>query len=67
MQGGPSSPPSPPSLWGDAAVSLLLGVVLYQEDVRAGWWIVPQLLGVALIVMGVLTLARRGIDLRTGR
>lgn len=42
----------------------MLGVVLYREDVRAGWWVLPQLLGVALIVAGVLTLARRGMDLR---
>ncbi|MFE1025590.1 DMT family transporter [Streptomyces sp. NPDC058818] len=67
MQGGPLVASQPALTLGDAAVSLLLGVVLYQEDVRVGWWIVPQLLGVALIVMGVLTLARRGIDLRTGQ
>jgi drug/metabolite transporter (DMT)-like permease len=67
MQGGPLVASQPALTLGDAAVSLLLGVVLYREDVRTGWWVLPQLLGVALIVVGVLTLARRGIDLRSGR
>jgi multidrug transporter EmrE-like cation transporter len=67
MQGGPLVASQPALTLGDAAVSLLLGVALYQEDVRGGWWVVPQLLGVALIVVGVLTLARRGTDLRTGQ
>ncbi|MFF8095141.1 DMT family transporter [Streptomyces sp. NPDC016675] len=67
MQGGPLVASQPALTLGDAAVSLLLGVALYQEDVRGGWWVVPQLLGVALIVAGVLTLARRGTDLRTGQ
>ncbi|MDG9723177.1 MULTISPECIES: DMT family transporter [unclassified Streptomyces] len=66
MQGGPLIASQPALTLGDATVSLLLGVVLYREDVRTGWWVVPELLGVALIVMGVLTLARRGIDLRDG-
>ncbi|MER7053558.1 MULTISPECIES: DMT family transporter [unclassified Streptomyces] len=67
MQGGPLIASQPALTLGDATVSLLLGVVLYREDVRTGWWVVPELLGVALIVMGVLTLARRGIDLRAGQ
>ncbi|MGW8063708.1 DMT family transporter [Streptomyces ziwulingensis] len=66
MQGGPLVASQPALTLGDAAVSLLLGMVLYREDVRAGWWVVPQSFGVALIVVGVLALARRGIDLRTG-
>jgi hypothetical protein len=67
MQGGPLVASQPALTLGDAAVSLLLGVVLYREDVRGHWWVVPQLLGVALLVVGVLTLARRGVDLRTGQ
>ncbi len=64
MQGGPLVASQPALTLGDAAVSLMLGVVLYREEVRAGWWVLPQLLGVAVVVAGVLTLARRGIDLR---
>ncbi|MBA5225465.1 DMT family transporter [Streptomyces griseoaurantiacus] len=64
MQGGPLVASQPALTLGDATVSLLLGVVLYQEHVRTGWWLLPQLLGVGLIVGGVLVLARRGTDLR---
>ncbi|MFI7685506.1 DMT family transporter [Streptomyces griseoaurantiacus] len=64
MQGGPLVASQPALTLGDATVSLLLGVVLYQEHVRTGWWLLPQLLGVGLIVGGVLVLARQGTDLR---
>lgn len=67
MQGGPLVASQPALTLGDATVSLLLGAFLYQEHVRTGWWVLPQLSGVALVVAGVLTLARRGFDLRTGR
>ncbi|CAL9670328.1 hypothetical protein SUDANB9_07406 [Streptomyces sp. enrichment culture] len=67
MQGGPLVASQPALTLGDATVSLLLGVVLYREDVRGHWWVVPQLIGVALIVVGVLNLARRGTDLRAAR
>ncbi|MCB5179287.1 DMT family transporter [Streptomyces antimicrobicus] len=60
MQGGPLVASQPALTLGDASVSLLLGVLLYEEHVRSGWWLVPQLLGVALIVTGVFALARSG-------
>ncbi len=66
MQGGPLVASQPALTLGDATVSLLLGVVLYQERVRTDWWVLPQLLGVVLVVVGVLALARRGVDLRSG-
>ncbi|MEV6950418.1 DMT family transporter [Streptomyces sp. NPDC051183] len=58
MQGGPLVASQPALTLGDATVSVALGVLLYEEDLRAGWWLVPQLLGVALICAGVLSLAR---------
>ncbi|WP_395358339.1 DMT family transporter [Streptomyces sp. YH02] len=58
MQGGPLVASQPALTLGDATVSLSLGVLLYEEHVRAGWWLLPQLAGVALIVLGVFTLAR---------
>ncbi|MGW6563765.1 DMT family transporter [Streptomyces sp. NPDC054975] len=58
MQGGPLVASQPALTLGDATVSLMLGVVLYEEHVRAGWWLVPELLGVALVVAGVFALAR---------
>ncbi|MER7465830.1 DMT family transporter [Streptomyces sp. NPDC097981] len=60
MQGGPLVASQPALTLGDASVSVALGVVLYEEHLRAGWWVLPQLLGVALICMGVLALARAG-------
>ncbi|MFF5444493.1 DMT family transporter [Streptomyces sp. NPDC012888] len=59
LQGGPLVASQPALTLGDATVSLVLGVLLYEEDVRAhGWWLVPELLGAVLIAVGVLSLAR---------
>ncbi|MFJ8588422.1 DMT family transporter [Streptomyces sp. NPDC093595] len=60
LQGGPLVASQPALTLGDASVSLALGVLLYEEHVRAGWWLVPEVLGVGLIVAGVLALARAG-------
>ncbi|MFJ4340110.1 DMT family transporter [Streptomyces sp. NPDC088915] len=62
MQGGPLVASQPALTLGDATVSLGLGVLLYEEHVRTGWWLLPQLAGVALIVLGVFTLARGGVS-----
>jgi uncharacterized membrane protein HdeD (DUF308 family) len=58
MQGGPLVASQPALTLGDATVSFLLGVLVYEEHVRAGWWLLPQLLGIGLIAAGVLALAR---------
>ncbi|MFC9679479.1 DMT family transporter [Streptomyces sp. NPDC056948] len=58
MQAGPLVASQPALTLGDALVSLALGILLYEETVRAGWWLLPQLFGVALIAAGVLALAR---------
>ncbi|MFI6013249.1 DMT family transporter [Streptomyces sp. NPDC051243] len=58
MQAGPLVASQPALTLGDALVSLALGIILYEEDVRSGWWLVPELFGVALIAAGVLTLSR---------
>jgi hypothetical protein len=60
LQGGPLVASQPALTLGDATVSLLLGVLLYEEHVRAGWWLLPELAGAGLIVAGVLALARAG-------
>ncbi|MEN3584354.1 DMT family transporter [Streptomyces sp. ZYX-F-203] len=61
MQGGPLVASQPALTLGDAAVSLTLGVLLYREELRTGgWWVLPQVIGVSLVVGGVLVLARRG-------
>ncbi|MFJ4868906.1 DMT family transporter [Streptomyces sp. NPDC088757] len=62
MQGGPLVASQPALTLGDATVSLSLGVLLYEEHVRTGWWLLPQAAGVTLIVLGVFALARAGAD-----
>ncbi|MGW1881461.1 DMT family transporter [Streptomyces sp. NPDC001970] len=58
LQGGPLVASQPALTLGDATVSLALGILLYEEHVRSGWWLLPQLLGFALIALGVVALAR---------
>ncbi|MDT0388826.1 MULTISPECIES: DMT family transporter [Streptomyces] len=58
MQAGPLVASQPALTLGDALVSLALGILLYEETVRSGWWLLPQLFGVALIAAGVFALAR---------
>lgn len=60
MQGGPLVASQPALTLGDASISIALGVVLYEEHLRSGWWLLPQLLGIALICAAVLALARAG-------
>lgn len=43
---------------GDPLVSCLLGVMLFDEHVRLGVLLVPELFGAALIILGTLRLAR---------
>lgn len=43
---------------GDALISITYGVTLFGESVRTGWWLLPELLAVALITAGCLELAR---------
>jgi drug/metabolite transporter (DMT)-like permease len=58
MQAGPLVASQPAITLGDALVSLALGVTLYEEHVRSGWWLMPQLLGLALIALGAVVLSR---------
>jgi drug/metabolite transporter (DMT)-like permease len=58
LQAGPLVASQPALTLGDALVSLALGITLYEEEIRSGWWVLPQLLGVAVIAVGVFALAR---------
>ncbi|MGV9991120.1 DMT family transporter [Streptomyces sp. NPDC003374] len=58
MQGGPLIASQPALTLGDATVSFLLGILVYEEHMRAGWWLLPLALGIGLITAGVLALAR---------
>nr|WP_202433085.1 DMT family transporter [Streptomyces sp. SID7815] len=43
---------------GDALISVTYGVTLFGEELRTGWWLLPQLIGVALVTVGCVVLAR---------
>ncbi|MER8072336.1 DMT family transporter [Streptomyces sp. NPDC094034] len=43
---------------GDALISITYGVTLFGESLRTGWWLLPELIGVALIAAGCVELAR---------
>ncbi|MEW2048711.1 DMT family transporter [Streptomyces sp. NPDC005476] len=58
LQAGPLVASQPALTIGDAAVSLLLGVVLFDESVRTGWWLLPEAMGVLLLLWSVLRLTR---------
>jgi hypothetical protein len=61
MQAGSLVASQPALTLGDALISLALGVTLYNETVRAGWWLLPELLGVGLILLGVVGLSTMNI------
>ncbi|MFF3257962.1 DMT family transporter [Streptomyces sp. NPDC002932] len=43
---------------GDALISVLYGVTLFGEELRTGWWLLPELLALVLITAGCVELAR---------
>lgn len=58
MQSGPLTASQPVLTLGDALVSLSLGVTLFDERVRVGWWLVPEALGIGLVLWGAEQLSR---------
>lgn len=50
---------------GDALISIAYGVVLFGEELRTGWWLLPQPAGVALIAAGCVGLARSPVATAT--
>ncbi|MER5720116.1 DMT family transporter [Streptomyces sp. NPDC002132] len=58
LQAGPLSASQPPLTIGDATISLVLGVTLFDERVRTGWWLLPEALGALLLLWGVFRLTR---------
>ncbi|MFG2881904.1 DMT family transporter [Streptomyces sp. NPDC048297] len=58
LQAGPLVAAQPALTIGDAVVSLALGITLFEESVRTGWWLIPEACGAVLIVGGVLVLSR---------
>ncbi|MFJ4189267.1 DMT family transporter [Kitasatospora sp. NPDC089509] len=58
VESGPLLASQPALTLGDAVISLVLGLLLYDEDVRTGWWLLPAAVGTALVVVGVMILPR---------
>jgi hypothetical protein len=58
VQSGPLVASQPALTLGDALVSLSLGVTLFGEGVRTGWWLIPEVAGAALVLYGAVHLAR---------
>ncbi|MFK0168874.1 DMT family transporter [Streptomyces sp. NPDC090306] len=58
LQAGSLAASQPALTIGDATVSLFLGIVVFDEEIRTGWWLLPEAIGVALLVWGVLRLTR---------
>lgn len=58
LQAGPIAASQPALTLGDAVVSLILGITVYGEQVRTGWWLLPELAAIALIVTGTIHLSR---------
>ncbi|WP_431949929.1 DMT family transporter [Actinacidiphila sp. bgisy167] len=58
MQSGPLVASQPALTLGDATVSLALGVAVFEERLRGGWWVLPMLLGASLVVAGAFVVVR---------
>ncbi|MEU8979921.1 DMT family transporter [Streptomyces sp. NPDC048309] len=58
LQAGPLVASQPALTIGDATVSLFLGITVFGESVRTGWWLLPEAMGAGLILWGVLRLTR---------
>ncbi|MFJ2651431.1 DMT family transporter [Streptomyces sp. NPDC087420] len=58
LQAGSLVASQPMLTLGDALISITYGVTLFGENVRTGWWLIPELIGVALITAGCVELAR---------
>ncbi|EST36092.1 hypothetical protein M878_03045, partial [Streptomyces roseochromogenus subsp. oscitans DS 12.976] len=58
LQAGPLAAAQPALTIGDAVVSLTLGMTLFEERIRTGWWLVPEACSALLIVVGVVVLSR---------
>lgn len=58
FQSGSLVAAQPPLTLGDATISVLLGITVFDEQVRTGPWLTVEILGGLLIVAGVIELAR---------
>lgn len=62
MQAGTLVAVQPGVTLSDPVVAVILGVLLFHERVRTGWWIVPELVGAAAVAWGAVRLSRSLTD-----
>jgi hypothetical protein len=43
---------------GDALISISYGVTLFSEDLRVGWWLLPEIIALVAIVAGCIQIAK---------
>jgi hypothetical protein len=51
---------------GDALISIAYGVTLYSEVLRDGWWLLPQLVALAAIIVGCVQIAKSPLASEAG-
>lgn len=50
---------------GDALISISYGVTLFSENLRVGWWLVPELAALAMITLGCVHIAKSPLAAET--
>jgi hypothetical protein len=43
---------------GDALISISYGVTLFSENVRVGWWLLPEIVLLAVIIVGCVQISK---------
>jgi drug/metabolite transporter (DMT)-like permease len=58
LQAGTLAATQPTLTVGDALISITYGVVLYGEQLRLGWFLLPEIVALVLIVLGYVEIAK---------
>ena len=58
LQAGSLAASQPMLTVGDALISISYGVTLYSEELRVGWWLVPEIVALAAIIAGAIHIAK---------
>lgn len=58
LQAGTLAASQPALTVGDALISIVYGVMLFHEHIRLGWFLIPEIVGLALIVVGYIEIAK---------
>ena len=50
---------------GDALISISLGVTLFSEQLRVGWWLVPEIIALTAIIVGCIQVSKSPLAAET--